>query len=62
MEVVVSDASSLIIPSSQMASWEFAQPKWWRCSFLVYETPTNGVTSAEIKQSLVLLELTFLSL
>lgn len=56
----VSDVFSLIPPSSQMASWGFAQPKKWHQSSLVVEIPTNWAASAEIKQSFVLLELPFL--
>lgn len=50
MELGISDVFSLITPLSQLAFWEFSQPKWWHCSSLVDETPTNWVTSAEIKQ------------
>lgn len=52
MELGIGDAPSFITPS-QMASWEFARPKWWHCSPQVDEIATNWVVSAELNNHLL---------
>lgn len=45
-------AGSLITPSGQMASWEFARPEWWHCSSRWVGPPSTGESPRKLNNHL----------